>query len=79
RGVAQTAERADAIVADLGIEQGELAEVALRYVLSHPAVSVAIPGMRSVRNAERNAATGDGEGLPEERVLALKAHRWDRA
>jgi aryl-alcohol dehydrogenase-like predicted oxidoreductase len=78
RGVAQTAERADAIVADLGIEQGELAEVALRYVLSHPAVSVAIPGMRSVRNAERNAATGDGEGLPEERVLALKAHRWDR-
>jgi hypothetical protein len=35
--------------------------------------------MRSVRNVERNTAIGDGEGLPEERVAALKAHRWDRA
>ncbi len=67
-----------AILGDLGIEREELAEVAIRYVLSHPQVSTVIPGMRSVRNVERNAALGDGEGLPEERVEALKAHRWDR-
>jgi aryl-alcohol dehydrogenase-like predicted oxidoreductase len=79
RGVAQTAERADAIVADLGLEPGELPEVALRYVLSDPAVSTVIPGMRSVRNVERNAAIGDGRGLPADRVEALKRHRWDRA
>jgi aryl-alcohol dehydrogenase-like predicted oxidoreductase len=48
-------------------------------VLSHPAVSTVIPGMRSVRNVERNAALGDGRGLPEDRVQALKAHRWDEA
>ena len=63
----------------LGISRSELPEVALRYVLSHPAVSTVIPGMRSVRNVDRNAAIGDGEGLPEDRLAALKAHRWDRA
>jgi aryl-alcohol dehydrogenase-like predicted oxidoreductase len=67
-----------AILRDLGIEREELPEVAIRYVLSNPAVSTVIPGMRSVRNVERNAAIGDGEGLPDEQVATLKAHRWDR-
>jgi aryl-alcohol dehydrogenase-like predicted oxidoreductase len=71
-------ERVVAILRDLGIEREELPEVAVRYVLSHPAVSTVIPGMRSVRNVERNAAMGDGKGLPEEQVAVLKAHRWDR-
>jgi aryl-alcohol dehydrogenase-like predicted oxidoreductase len=76
--LAQVEEHVQAILDDLGIEREELAEVALRYVLSHPAVSTVIPGMRSVRNVERNVAVGDGRGLPDERVRALKAHRWDR-
>jgi aryl-alcohol dehydrogenase-like predicted oxidoreductase len=50
----------------------------LRYVLSHTAVSTAIPGMRSVRNVERNCQVGDGRGLPKEQVEKLKAHRWIR-
>jgi aryl-alcohol dehydrogenase-like predicted oxidoreductase len=75
---AQVDERVRAILEELGIEREELAEVALRYILSHPAVSAAIPGMRSVRNVERNTAVGDGRGLPEEQVAALKQHRWDR-
>ena len=75
---AQVEERVRAILEDLAIERAALAEVALRYVLSHPAVSSAIPGMRTVRNVERNAAVGDGRGLPEEQVAALKRHRWDR-
>ena len=50
----QVDERVRAILDELGIEREELAEVALRYILSHPAVSSAIPGMRSVRNVERN-------------------------
>ena len=68
-----------AILEDLGITRDELPEVALRYVLSRPEVSTVIPGMRTVRNVDRNAAVGDGEGLPEERVAALKPHRWDTA
>jgi aryl-alcohol dehydrogenase-like predicted oxidoreductase len=74
----QVDERVRAILDDLGITRDELPEVALRYVLSHPAVSSVIPGMRSVRNVERNCAVGDGRGLPEEQVAALKRHRWDR-
>jgi aryl-alcohol dehydrogenase-like predicted oxidoreductase len=74
----QVAERVQAILDDLGIEREQLPEVALRYVLSHPAVSSVIPGMRSVRNVERNAAVGDGAGLPEEQLRKLKSHRWDR-
>jgi aryl-alcohol dehydrogenase-like predicted oxidoreductase len=71
-------ERVSAIIAELGVTVDEMAEVALRYVLSHPAVSTVIPGMRSVRNVERNVAVGDGRGLPEDQVRRLKAHRWVR-
>jgi aldo/keto reductase family protein len=44
----QVYERAQKIVSDLGISMDQMAETALRYVLSHPAVSTVIPGMRSV-------------------------------
>jgi aryl-alcohol dehydrogenase-like predicted oxidoreductase len=71
-------ERVRAIVAELGVTEDEVAEVALRYVLSHPAVSTVIPGMRSVRNVERNMAVGDGEGLPEDQTRRLKDQRWVR-
>jgi aryl-alcohol dehydrogenase-like predicted oxidoreductase len=71
-------ERVRAIVSQLGASEDDIAEIALRYVLSHPAVSTVIPGMRSVRNVERNCAAGDGRGLPDEQVQALKTHRWVR-
>jgi aryl-alcohol dehydrogenase-like predicted oxidoreductase len=74
----QVAEHVQAILDDLGIERERLAETALRYVLSQRAVSAVIPGMRSVRNVERNCAVGDGRGLPDEQVAALKRHRWER-
>jgi aryl-alcohol dehydrogenase-like predicted oxidoreductase len=79
RALDKVDERVRAILRDLGIEREDLAEVALRYVLSRPEVSTVIPGMRTVRNVERNMALGDGEGLPDEQVAALKAHRWDVA
>ena len=71
-------ERVRAIVGELGAREDEIAEIALRFVLSNPAVSTVIPGMRSVRNVERNTAVGDGAGLPEDQVEKLKAHRWVR-
>jgi aryl-alcohol dehydrogenase-like predicted oxidoreductase len=67
-----------AIVSELGVSRDEMAEVALRYVLSHPAVSTVILGIHSVRNVERNMRVGDGRGLPEEQVQRLKAYRWVR-
>lgn len=75
---AEVQERIRAIVSELGVGEEEIAEVALRYVLSHPAVSTVIPGMRSVRNVERNISAADGRGLPENQVSALRAHRWVR-
>jgi aryl-alcohol dehydrogenase-like predicted oxidoreductase len=79
RALDKVDERVRAILDDLGIEREDLAEVALRYVLSRPEVSTVIPGMRTVRNVERNMALGDGAGLPPEQVAALKSHRWDAA
>jgi aryl-alcohol dehydrogenase-like predicted oxidoreductase len=74
----EVAERVQAMVDDLGILPDEIAETALRYILSSDAVSTVIPGMRSVRNVERNCAAGDGRGLPRDQVEKLKAHRWVR-
>jgi aryl-alcohol dehydrogenase-like predicted oxidoreductase len=65
-------------MADLGIGRDQMAETALRYVLSAPEVSTVIVGMRTVRNVERNAAVGDGRGLPHKVRTALAKHRWER-
>jgi aryl-alcohol dehydrogenase-like predicted oxidoreductase len=71
-------ERTGAIVADLGIAEDALAKTALRFILSEPTVSTVIPGMRSLRNVERNVAVSDGDGLPDEQREKLRAHRWVR-
>jgi aryl-alcohol dehydrogenase-like predicted oxidoreductase len=73
----QVYERVQNIASDLGVQLDQIPEIALRYVLSQKAVSTVIPGMRSVRNVERNCQTGDGRGLPKEQVEKLKAHRWE--
>jgi aryl-alcohol dehydrogenase-like predicted oxidoreductase len=71
-------DRTQAIADDLGIGRDGLAEVALRYVLSHDAVSTVIPGMRSVRNVERNLAAAAKGPLEPEQLERLRAHRWVR-
>jgi aryl-alcohol dehydrogenase-like predicted oxidoreductase len=74
----EVAERAQAIVDDLARPLEDLPEVALRFILSRPEVSTVIPGMRSLRNVERNMAVGDGHGLAGDDVRRLQAHRWLR-
>jgi aryl-alcohol dehydrogenase-like predicted oxidoreductase len=71
-------ERATAIASDLDIEQDRLAETALRFILSGPAVSTVIPGMRSIRNVERNVAASDAGPLSEQERERLRPHRWVR-
>jgi aryl-alcohol dehydrogenase-like predicted oxidoreductase len=75
---AEVERHVDAITADLGIGRAELAETALRFVLSAPAVSTVIPGMRTVRNVERNVVVSDGRLLDADRLAALAKHRWQR-
>jgi aryl-alcohol dehydrogenase-like predicted oxidoreductase len=71
-------DRSEAIAADLAVQRDQLAEIALRYVLSNDAVSTVIPGMRSVRNVQRNLAAADRGPLEPAQLEALKAHRWER-
>lgn len=72
-----TLERVERVKADLP-EGMTLPELALRFILQHPAVSTVIPGMRRVRHVEANAAVSDGKRLPDELMQRLKAHRWVR-
>lgn len=74
----QVAGRVQAVVAALGIDPARMAETALRFVLSHPAVSVVIPGMRSLGNVDKNCAVADGRGLPDAQLATLARHRWIR-
>jgi aryl-alcohol dehydrogenase-like predicted oxidoreductase len=53
-------------------------ELALRFILQHPAVSTVIPGMRKLKNVEANAAASDGRPLPPAVMDELARHRWDR-
>jgi aryl-alcohol dehydrogenase-like predicted oxidoreductase len=55
-----------------------LPDLALRYILHHPAVSTTIPGMRKLRNVEANIASSDAPPLEPGLIQALRAHRWDR-
>lgn len=55
-----------------------LPEMAFRFILSHPAVSTTIPGMRKREHVERNIATSDAGPLDKSLLAELKKHRWDR-
>jgi aryl-alcohol dehydrogenase-like predicted oxidoreductase len=62
----------------LGTEAASLPELALRFTLSHDAVSTVIPGMRSTRHVESNIACSDGRKLSADLLERLKAFAWDR-
>jgi aryl-alcohol dehydrogenase-like predicted oxidoreductase len=75
----QVVQRVAAIVRDLGLEDvSSLPGIAIRFCLSHPAVSTVIPGMRSVSSVEANVmASGQGP-LPASVLEILRHHAWDR-
>jgi aryl-alcohol dehydrogenase-like predicted oxidoreductase len=55
-----------------------MSELALRFILQHPAVSVVIPGMRRPAHVVANLAVSDGRPLPAGLMATLRGHRWDR-
>jgi aryl-alcohol dehydrogenase-like predicted oxidoreductase len=69
-------ERVQAIARDLDVEVERLAEIALRFCLSHPTVNVVIPRMRSTRNVERNVRAASAGPLGESQLTTLRRHRW---
>jgi aryl-alcohol dehydrogenase-like predicted oxidoreductase len=55
-----------------------LPELALRFILEHPAVSTVIPGMRTHGHVRANLAASDGRPLDAGLLAELRRHRWDR-
>jgi aryl-alcohol dehydrogenase-like predicted oxidoreductase len=74
----QVAQRVAALQKDLAGVPGSLPEIALRFCLSHPAVSTVIPGMRRARHAEANTGVSDQGPLAPEVLAVLKKHAWDK-
>lgn len=67
-------------IADAGLEgQFTLPDTAIKFVLSHPAVSTVIPGIRNVQQAEMNVAVSDRQDLPESLLVTLRRHNWLRS
>lgn len=57
---------------------GSLPEIALRFCLSHKAVTTVIPGMRRISSVE-SSVRASASGALEDRALAvLRRHAWDR-
>jgi aryl-alcohol dehydrogenase-like predicted oxidoreductase len=75
--LAETLERVERLK-DVTPASMDLPEMALRFILSEPAVSTVIPGMRKATHVERNIAASDGAALPAAVREAFRKHRWDR-
>jgi aryl-alcohol dehydrogenase-like predicted oxidoreductase len=74
----QVVERVKALLEDLAGVDGALAEIALRYCISNPAVSTVIPGMRRITTVESSMHASQLGPLDASTVATLKRHAWDR-
>ena len=75
----ETCRRASALEERLVPRHAEtLAQAAIKYCLSVPAVSTVIPGMRTASHVELNAAAADGRYFDPALLDELKSHAWVR-
>lgn len=72
----ETVERVEGLNFLIRNEIRSLPQAALKFCLSHPAVSCVIPGMRRPEHAEENAAVSDGRVLTPAELERLKVHAW---
>jgi aryl-alcohol dehydrogenase-like predicted oxidoreductase len=68
--------RVEALKQFLSPDRPTLAALALKFCLSHPAVSTVIPGMRRMKNVEENASVSDGILLSEVERAQMKQHAF---
>lgn len=74
----QVWERVMEMTKDLGIKVEQLPATALRFCISHPAVSTVIPGMRSLANVDANARATEEGILTSDQLRILEHYRWER-
>lgn len=76
--LSETVRRVEALRPILETPDQTLTQGALRFCLSHPAVSVVIPGSANPRHIAENAEAGSMGALDEEVREALREHAWRR-
>src|SRR5580704_7237427 len=72
----EAAGRVAALKQFLKPDRPTLAALALKFCLSHPAVSTVIPGMRRISHVDSNCAVSDGKLLSKDEVKELEKHKW---
>lgn len=72
----EAAGRVDALKKFLKPDRPTLAALALKFCLSHPAVSTVIPGMRRIAHVDSNCAVSDGKLLSQDERKALEKHTF---
>lgn len=75
----RTVRRVAEVEKDISGTGYSLPQAALKFVLSHKAVSAVIPGIRSVSQAQANTAVSDLAEMPEALLTKLHRHNWLRA
>lgn len=74
----KTVERVERLRPILERPGQSMAQGALRFCLSHPAVSTVIVGSTNPEHVRQNAAASDLGGLDKEIVEELREHAWER-
>lgn len=74
----EVVEHVDALNRDLAGVPGTLPEIALRFCLSHRAVTSVIPGMRRVATVESSCRAAAAGMLDDKTLAILRRHAWDR-
>lgn len=76
--IERVVQRVDAIKADIEGSGYSMPQAALKFVLAHPAVSLVIPGIRTLVQAEANCGVSDLPDMSPELLTKLQAHNWRR-
>ena len=74
----QVWEHVQKMTAALGVGIDQLPAVALRFCISHPAVSTVIPGMRTPGHVAANTAVSEAGPLSAAQLETLRKFRWNR-
>ena len=75
----ETVRRVEALRPILQGAAASMARGALRYCISHSAVTWVIPGVRNAAQAEEDCAAAQDGPLPDAVLKQLRAHRWVRS
>jgi aryl-alcohol dehydrogenase-like predicted oxidoreductase len=76
--LARSVERVEKIRKEFAGSGFTMPQLALKFALSHPAVSTVIPGIRNRSQALQNTGASNFPDLSEEMIVKLRGHAWNR-